>query len=119
MMFGRRPLRIRQESRSGTLRRSEATASEFDEAVIEEIRHGHDAGAGKFREITVVVIAAPGFIGPFDGIADERGETDQLAGDRRQGRMRNGSSHHEAYIRGRMMKPADIADGAAKYGEKS
>ena len=56
----------------------------FHEAVIDEIRHRGDAGAGKFRQIAVVVIAAPGFIRPCDGISDQRRETGELAGQRRQ-----------------------------------
>ncbi len=56
----------------------------FHEAVIDEVRHGGDAGAGKFRQIAVVVVAAPGFVGPFDGISDKGGKTGQLAGQRRQ-----------------------------------
>ena len=56
----------------------------FHEAVIDEIRHRGDAGAGKFRQIAVVVIAAPGFIRPGEGISDQRGKTGQLAGQRRQ-----------------------------------
>ena len=38
----------------------------FHEAVMDEIRHRGDAGAGEFRQIAVVVIAAPGFVGPFE-----------------------------------------------------
>ena len=56
----------------------------FHEAVIDEIRHGGNAGAGKFRQIAVVVIAAPGFIRPGEGISDQCGKTRQLAGQRRQ-----------------------------------
>ena len=56
----------------------------FHEAVMDEIGYRGDAGAGEFREIAVVVIAAPGLIRPRQGIADQRGKTGQLAGQRRQ-----------------------------------
>ncbi len=56
----------------------------FHEAVIDEIRNGCHAGAGKFRQIAVVVVAAPGFIGPRKGISDKRRNTRQLAGQSRQ-----------------------------------
>ena len=56
----------------------------FHEAVIDEIRHGVDAGAGKFRQIAVVVIAAPGFVRPGEGISDQGGKARQRAGRRRQ-----------------------------------
>src|SRR5205814_7264688 len=36
----------------------------FHETVIDKIRYRGDAGTGKFRQVAVVVIAAPGFIGP-------------------------------------------------------
>ncbi len=63
MMFGRRPAGW-QESNSGTLRPHGGHGVGFHESVIDEIRHGGDAGAGKFRQIAVVVIAAPGFVRP-------------------------------------------------------
>ena len=56
----------------------------FHEAVIDEIRHRGDAGARKFRQVAVVVIAAPGFVRPCEGIADQRGQTRQRRGRRRQ-----------------------------------
>ena len=56
----------------------------FHETVIDEIRNRGDAGAGEFRQIAVVVVAAPGLIGPGEGISDQRREARQLAGQRRQ-----------------------------------
>ena len=56
----------------------------FHEAVIEEIRHRGDAGAGEFRKVPVVVIAAPGLLGPRIGISGQRGQAGQHAGQGRQ-----------------------------------
>ncbi len=56
----------------------------FQKAVLDEIRYRGDAGAGKFRQIAVVVITAPGFIRPGEGIADQSGQTRQRASRRRQ-----------------------------------
>ena len=56
----------------------------FHEAVIGEVGNRRHARAGEFGEIAVVVIAAPGFVRPGDGITGQHGETGQLAGQRRQ-----------------------------------
>ena len=56
----------------------------FHEAVIDEIGDRGHAGAREFRQIAVVVIAAPGLIRPGEGIADQSGETGQHARQRRQ-----------------------------------
>ena len=56
----------------------------FHETVIDEIRNRGDAGAGEFRQIAVVVIAAPGFVRPGKGISDQCGKTRQRAGQGRQ-----------------------------------
>ena len=56
----------------------------FHEPVIDEIGDRGDTGAGKFRQIAVVVIAAPGFVRPCQGISDQRGKTRQRTGRRRQ-----------------------------------
>ena len=54
------------------------------EAVLREVGDRADAGAEEFREIAVVVIAAPGFIGMIDGIADQCSEASELAGECRE-----------------------------------
>ena len=56
----------------------------FHEPVIDEIGDRGDAGAGKFRQIAVVVIAAPGLVRPCQGVSDQRGKTGQRTGRRRQ-----------------------------------
>ena len=76
MMCGRRPAGW-QEFSSGTFRRSATTASDSMKSVIDEIRYRGNAGAREFRQIAVVVIAAPGFVRPGEGISDQRRETRQ------------------------------------------
>ena len=56
----------------------------FHKTVIDEVGNRRHARAGEFREIAVVVIAAPGLVRPGDGLAGQRGQTGQQAGDRRQ-----------------------------------
>ena len=56
----------------------------FHEPVIHEIRDRGDAGVREFRQVAVVVVTAPGFIRPCEGISDQRRQTRQRCAGGRQ-----------------------------------
>ena len=56
----------------------------FHKSVVDEIGDCRHAGAGKFRQIAIIVIASPGFLRHRDGITDKCRQTGELASEGRQ-----------------------------------